>query len=800
MLKNYFKIAIRNLRRNKVYGIVNILGLAVGITGATMLYLYVDSELAYDAFHDKAERIYRIVEIDESSNSDTRYYGQTAPVLGSTINETFPEVEKVVRVYKPVGHVDMEWKGEAVTERSWLMADPGFFELFDFKIIHGDMKGPLDKPNSVILSEKKAHQLFGNDNAIGEVLSFSNLGNNTVTAVVKNVPDNSHIQFDLLFSRENTNINWQSYLTSWESYGAYTYLLMDESVNMSSFEDKVDTFIENQLAVNEDTRNFYLQPITDIYFDSKEIEFGIENTQGNIFYIFVFTAIGIFLLLIAGINYMNLATALSSQRGKEIGIRKAAGAEKRQLVGQFLSESVVIAMLACIGSYFLIELFLPYFNQLTGKSFSITSDSFGYIAFVMLGIGLLLGVSSGSYPAFYLAFKKPIRVLKSNAETNGGNLKLRKILVVAQFSLSIILIIGTLAAYKQINYIRSTDLGFEKENILVVDINSGNTRARFDAMKQEILKLPGVLDVAVSSRVPGEWKDITQTYVRSGKSFTDDSLQAYFMSFDEDMLELYNINLVSGRNFTGNKPADSLTVLLNQTAAKALNLEEAVGSNLELTGVGKPVQIVGVVEDFNFQSLHRQVAPLMIGYQANPVRVIDYFSVKLAGNADIAATIQDLKGIHGMFDPESAMEYHFLDQQIENMYRADVRAGKLFAIGGGVTIFIACLGLFGLALFTTQRRIREIGIRKVLGATIPQIIALLTTDLMKLVVIAFACAVPVSWLVMRNWLQNFAYHTELGFGIFLLAGSGALAVSLLTVSYQSVKAALMNPVESLGRE
>jgi putative ABC transport system permease protein len=799
MLKNYFKIALRTLRRNTTYSFISVLGLAIGITGATLLYLYIDNELAYDAFHEESEQIYRIVEIVDSQER-TRYFGQTAPVLGSTLEENFPEIENLVRVYQPIGHVDMEWKGEAISERNWLMTDPSFFEVFDFEVVEGDKSTALSQPNSVVISERKAQQLFGSQNPIGEVLTFSNLGDNTVTAVVKNVPDNSHLQFDLLFSRINSNIDFQEYLTSWDNYGAYTYLLLGKEVQMASFKNKLDSFIENQQADNENARNFYLQPITNIYFNSQNIEFGIESAHGNIFYIYVFSAIGIFLLLIAGINYMNLATALSAKRGKEIGIRKAAGAEKSQLILQFLSESIVIALLACVGSYFLIELLLPYFNQLTGKSFSITGDSFGYIALVLLGIGLFLGVSSGSYPAFYLAMIKPIRILKANTETKGGNLTLRKALVIAQFSLSIILIIGTLAAYKQIDYIRTADLGFEEEQMLVVDINSGNTRARFDAIKQEMAKLPGVQNVAVSSRVPGEWKNIAQTFTRPTQNSTVDSIQTYFMSFDEDMLQLYNIDLIAGRNFTGNKLTDSLTVLINQAAVKSLNLDDPLEKTLRLTGVEEPVRIVGVVKDFNYQSLHQQVAPLLIGYWANPVQSIDYFSVKLTANADIATTIEELGEIHGQFDPASAMEYHFLDQQIEQMYLADIRAGRLFAIGGGVTIFIACLGLFGLALFSTQQRIKEIGIRKTLGATTPQVLILLTADFLKLVAIAFFIAIPVSWVVINYWLQNFAYSTKLGIGTFLVAGGFALVTALLTVSWQSIKAALMNPVQTLRRE
>jgi putative ABC transport system permease protein len=802
MLKNYFKIAFRNLRRNKVFGLINILGLAVGITGATLLYLYIDSELSYDAFHDKSERMYRVVEVDDSQDQQTRYYGQTAPVLGSTLKDKFPEVEQMARVYKPGGHIDMEWKGERIHERSWVMADADFFEVFDFNLIRGNEKTALVRPNSIILSKRKAEQYFGSEDPIGKILPFIMINETRliVTGVMEDIPENSHLQFDILLSREFSGLNWTDYLTSWEEYGAYTYLLLDGSTDMDSFKSKLDSFVKNQQAVNESARNFYLQPITDIYLGSKDIEFGIETAHGNKFYIFVFSAIGIFLLLIAGINYMNLATALSVQRGKEIGIRKAAGAERSQLIGQFLSESVIIALLACLCSYFLIELLLPSFNQLTGKDFSITSESFGSIAAVLLGIGLLLGISSGSYPAFYLALTKPVRVLKSGAERKSGNLTLRKVLVVVQFSLSIILIISTLAVYKQISYIRTADLGFEDEQMLVMDINSGNVRSSFQAIKQEIGKVPGVQNVATSSQVPGFRTEGTQVFADPvEESSLIDSVQTYFISFDEDMLDLYDITLTAGKNFTGNKAVDSLTVLVNQQAAQTFGWKDPVGRLIRLSGVEQPVRVVGVVKDFKYQSLHQKVAPLLIGNWANPVQAIDYFSIKMAGT-DIPGTIAGVKQIHQQFDPVTAMEYRFLDQEIEKLYQTDLRAGRLFAIGGGVTIFIACLGLFGLALFSTQQRIREIGVRKVLGATIPQILMLLTTDFMKLVAISIVVAVPVSWYVMNSWLQNFAYHTELGIGIFVLAGVGALVVSLITVSWQAVKAALMNPVKSLRSE
>lgn len=798
MLKNYFKIAFRTLRRNTIYSVISVMGLAIGITGATLLFLYINDELSYDSFHEKSDRIFRIVEISENGDQGTRYFGQTAPVLGSTLEESYPEIQGMVRVYQPVGHIDMMWKGDRVHERNYLLADPGFFKVFDFEFTQGNSENPLAEPNSVVISERTADLLFGDGNPIGQDLPLRNLTPVTVSGVIKNVPDNSHLQFDYLISRENTAIDWDNYMNDWSAYGAYTYLLLDRSTNIDEFETKLGTFVSSQKEENPDARNFYLQKLTDIYFQSANIEFGVERAHGNIFYVTIFSAIGLFLLLIAGINYMNLATALSARRGREIGIRKAAGAERQQLVFQFLSESIVIALLACIISYFFIELSLPFFNELTGKQFVLNLETTGSILGILFGIGLTLGVLSGSYPAFYLALIRPIQALKSKTNLKGGNLTLRKVLVVTQFSLSIILIIGTLVIFKQMNYIQSADLGFDREQVLVVDINHGNVRSRFDAMKQELTKLPGVVSAATSSRVPGG-QNIEQVYSRTLESSSEDSLQTYYMSFDEDMLNLYDLELLAGSNFTGNKGVDSLSVLINQTAAEALNLDNPVGSFLDISGVNDPIKIAGVLKDFHFQSMHQDIAPIIIGYWANPVRVIDFFSIKMTGN-DLQGTIEQIKSVHEQFDPETAMEYRFLDDQIDQSYRAEIRAGRLFGIGGGVTIFIACMGLFGLALLTTETRIREVGIRKVLGASVSDILKILTADFVKLVTIAFVIAVPVGWIVMDNWLNNFAYQTNLGISVFVLSGVLALLLSVITISWQAIRAAVANPVETLRNE
>ena len=795
MLKNYIKIAIRNIRRNKIYSTISVLGLAIGITGATLLYLYINDELSYDSFHEKSDQIYRVVEI---SPNGSRHFGQTAPVLGKTLEETYPEIQQMVRLFQPSGHIDMLWEGERIHERNYVVADPGFFQLFDFEIVKGDSENPLSVPNSVVITERMAERLFGDENPIGQDLPLNYIHPVTVTAVAKNVPGNSHIQFDYAISRQNTGLAWEEYLNSWGEYGSHIYLLLEPSTNVTQFETKLDAFTQAQQETNPEVRDFYLQPLEEIYFGSSAIEYGIEQSHGNIFYITIFSAIGVFLLLIAGINYMNLATALSARRGREIGIRKAAGAERQQLVSQFLSESVVIALLACFISYFFIELSMPFFNDLTGKQFMLNGETAFTILGILFGIGLALGILSGSYPAFYLALIQPIRVLKSKTNLKGRNLALRKVLVVTQFALSIVLIIGTLVIYKQMNYLQDADLGFEKEQVLVVDINHGDVRSRFEAMKQELETVPGVISAATSSRVPGA-HNIDHAYTRSPESSSDEYQQMFFMSFDEDMLDLYDLELKAGSNFTGNKGVDSLTVLINETAAEALNLDNPIGSFIDINGVDDHVKVTGVLEDFHFQSMHQEIGPIVIGYWSNPIRVIDFFSIKMAGN-DLQSTIEQIKEVHQQFDPVTAMEYRFLDEQIDQSYRAEVRAGRLFGIGAGVTIFIACMGLFGLALLATETRIREIGIRKVLGASVSDILTLLTTDFVKLVAIAFVIAVPVGWIVMDNWLNNFAYHTNLGASVFLGAGVLALLLSIITISWQAMRAALTNPVESLRSE
>jgi putative ABC transport system permease protein len=799
MLKNYIKIGLRNIKRNPLHSIISVLGLAIGITGATLLYLYITNELNYDAFHGKADRIYRIVEISESGNGEIRNFGQTRPVVGTVLEETLPEIEDMIRVYRPMGHIDLQWDGDRIQERNYIMSEPGFFSVFDFKFVTGNPESALNEPNSVVLSQKKAGQLFGDENPIGKVLEFSNLAPVTVTGVIEDVPENSHLQFDILLSRLNSRIDWSNYLNNWEAYGAYTYLVLNTPVLSDQLTSRLDPFIAHQQQTNPDFPDFYLQPVTDIYFQSAGIEFGIEQEHGNMFYIFLFSWIGIFLLVIAGINYMNLATALSVSRGREIGIRKAAGAEKRQLILQFLSESVLIALAACLISWLFIEMSLPFFNDLTGKQFVLNRESAGSILMTLFGFGMVLGLLSGSYPAFYLAMLRPVNVLKSKTDLKGRSLTLHKVLIVTQFALSIVLIIATIAAFRQFEYIQTADLGFEKEQILVVDINHGDVRSRFEAMKQEMEKIPGISNVAASSRVPGDWKEITQVYARSLDTGSADSLRMYFMSFDDDVADLYNIEMARGAYFRGSRTGDSLNVILNEAAVRTLGLDDPEEARLDISGVEQPMRVIGVFKDFHYQSLHQEVAPLIVGYWANPVRAIDYFSIKMTGS-DITGTIDRIKQVHAQFDPQTAMEYHFLDQQIEQKYQADIRSGRLFAIGGGVTIFITCMGLFGLASLTTQQRTKEIGIRKVMGATMADIATLVSKDFLILVVTGFVIAVPVAWYAMNQWLEDFAYRIEIGPGMFLLAGLAAVLIALVTISYQSLKAAMMNPAKSLRTE
>lgn len=800
MLKNYLKIAFRNLYRDKAYSLINISGLTLGITCCSLMFMFVIDELTFDSFHVKRDQIYRIIEVDQSED-ETRYYAMTSPPVGPTMVLDFAEVEDATRIFRFGGHINFNIGDTKYQERSYFIADRNFFEVFDFQLLYGDASTALNEPSSIVIDEEWARIIFGDENPLDKTISFENGEDiHVVTGVLKKVPQNSHIQMRIILSLPRNNEGMEAYLSSWEQYAQTTYLLLSPDAEPHDLEQKFPAFIKQYLG-EESKREMKLQALNDIHFNSQEIEAGVENNKGQFVYIYIFAAIGIFMLLIACINYMNLATAKSLHRGKEIGIRKVSGASRYQLITQFLSESTLISLISFILSVGLIDLFLPYFNSITDKSFLFNIETLGGVVSLLLVITLAVGLLSGCYPALLMSRLRPASILKGEMHTSRGGLFLRKVLVITQFTLSIILIVATIVASNQMNYLQSQSLGFEKDQLMTVDINSGNVRRRFETMKHEFAKSPYIHKVAVSSRVPGEWKTLREVYARAMNSSSLDSIQSYYIGFDKEMLGTYEMELVDGQNFTGNVLFDSLTVMINEKAAGLLHLTEPVGQFVNVSYRGRKGQfrVVGVVKDFNFQSLHNEIGPMIIGYRTNQFQSIDYFTLKIDG-AHIKEVLAHAASVHNAFDANKPIEYHFLDDQWEKFYTEDKRAGDIFTIGAGITIFIACLGLFGLASFIVQKRSKEIGVRKVLGASLLDLFVLLSGTFVFQVLVAFAIAAPISWYFMSGWLNNFAFRFDLGLSEFIIAGVGTLFIALASVSYRVIKAALLNPANTLKDE
>lgn len=800
MLKNYFKIAVRTLLKNKTYALINILGLSIGITCASLILFYVEDELTYDQFNTKHDRIYRIIESDNTDPSRVEKYGQTSPGVPIAMASDIPGVDSYCRVFKPWGHMDINWLGEKLQDRNFIFADANLFDYFDFEFVAGSKETALKEVNSIVLSEKAARRFYGDENPIGQTMKWIEMSDCKVTAVVKDLPQNSHLQFDLLFSYNSLldEDDWPKYLKSWERYGAYSYVMLNPNADIDKITAQFPELVKKYDQRNTpEVRQFELQNLADIYLNSKDIQYGISEANGNLFYIKLFMGIAIFIMIVVCINYINLSTAKATQRSKEIGLRKVSGASKIQLMTQFLIESVVLAIFSFVLSVFLIEILLPYFNEIAGKRFDLTQENIFNISMIIFSITVMLGLLSGLYPALVLASLRPVTSLKGEVKSNSMNV--RSSLVIVQFAISIVMLVGALVIYQQMQYIENKELGFNQDNILVVDINSGNTRRNFEAMKSEFSQVPGVESVAVSSRVPGEWKSIRRVDFKTSQADID-SVNTYFMCWDTDMLSTYQFEMALGNNFSGNKVTDSTKVILNEAAVKALNLHDPIGQTIYLSSRRSgPMQVIGVVKDFHFQSLHNEIAPLALGYWANPVTSIDYFSFRLS-TADFGETLAGLTAVHDKFDTGTAIEWHFLDNQLNNFYINDRRVGQLFGIGAVIMLFIAGFGLFGITSYMIDRRKKEIGVRKVLGSSGLQLVALLFKSYGKQVLIAFAVATPLAYYFANEWTSLFTYKETISVVVFLIAGLVVMLFTFLTVSYRVINAARLNPVDVLKDE
>ncbi|MEJ1241697.1 ABC transporter permease [Chryseolinea sp. T2] len=801
MLNNYLKSAIRFLFKNKGYTLLNLSGLIVGISFSCMLFKYVSYELSFDKFHEKADRTYRVMTIDNSDKTSPARYNVTAVPVGPELAKTFPEIEKSARLYRFMGQVVFNINGENFMERDWYMADSTIFDIFDYEFLHGDKSTALTQPSSIVISEAAAIQYFGETNVVGQMIEKTNLGPLKVTGVLKTPPVNSHLFFNVLVSTSYNEPFWKEILNDWTfdlktPIVAYTYVVVNDRISSASLTNKLSTFERTHFGASQQNINLQLQPLSDIYLHSDDVKEEHKITRyGNMSYIYIFSSMGVLLMLLVSVNYINLTTTRAISRAREIGVRKVAGAQRRQLIFQYMTESLCITQAAMLISIGVMDLSYPFFNQITGRDFDISLSTITEYLPALIIVSAAIGLVAGCYPALYLSGLKPVASLRGNGVTPGSNGTLRQVLVVTQFALSITMIISTLVVGRQMNFIQSKDLGFRKDNMMVVDINSANVRSKFETMKAEYLKIPGVTNVATSSRVPGEWKNIAQIYAQTNNAV--DSLNMYFMGFDEDMLDTYHFRLTDGRFFTKASREDSTHVLLNQEAAKALSLNDPIGKQVTLrTPDGNlNVTIIGVLENFNFQSLHARIQPMMIGAWNNPVQSIDYFTLRFSG--DVTSTVEAATTVHNQFDLRTPIEFHFLDEQLQTFYDNERRASMIFQMGAAVSIFVACLGLSGLAAYNIQRRVKEMGIRKILGASPSQIFILLSSTFMKQILVAFLIAIPVAYIVMNKWLEAFQYRIGITVGVFLVAGASALTIALLTISFRTLVATRTNPVDTL---
>lgn len=800
MLRNYLKVALRTLIKNRAYTTINVIGLAIGISGATLLLTYVKSERTYDKFHINYEHIVRPIVI-RTDLEEPRYYASNPMIMAQTLEDELPEVVASTTLSRVIGQFNMNIDGQRFTESEHYITESDVFAVFDFSLEQGDESTALSEPFCAVLTESEAMKLFGTLDVLGKTINNPGVGDFKVTGLMKDPPANSHLQFKLLVSEHYTNNRWQRHKTAWTGINSSSYLVLAPGTDLEVLRSKTLDIIEDRAPEGMlEVMDLEFQAMPDFHFGSNGYERDIAAFRGNNTYMVVFVFLAIFLLIIASVNYMNLATAKALFRAKEIGVRKVVGAVRNQLVAQFLVEAVVVALLALIISVGFTDLIMPYFNDITERSFEFSWYTLPDFSGLLVSITLVVGLLSGIYPALFMTRLKPVTVLKgSKVQSNGFSM--RKALVVFQFVLSTVLIIATLVASQQINYISQKNLGFEKENLLVLDINDGRIRPVFESMRHELEQVPGVISVSASSRIPGEWKNIHEAGIShyDDNSRKLDSIATYYMGFDKNMLSTFGFRLKEGSAFTGNNKTDSTKILLNEAAVEALGLTDPVGKTLQLTRRGTAgYQVIGVLENFHFQSLHTAVQPMVVGHWNNPSASIDYFTLRFTGNG--LDLIDQVQRVHNEFDQLTVMEYHFLDTELERFYRTESQAGIIFKIGAGLSIIVACLGLLGLASFTVQNRIKELGIRKVLGASEWRIFYLLSSAFAKQVLLAFVIACPIGYYLMSNWLTNFQFRIELGVQAFIIAGFGTLIIALLTVSYRALKAANTNPINSLRSE
>ena len=810
MFQNYFKIAIRNLWKNKGYSAINILGLAVGLATCLVIILFVVDEISYDRFYKNAGNIYR-VNSDIKFGGNTLHITQTSDMMGQLLKKDYPQVQEYARIYNNNGSKLIKKGDEFINEPRVAHVDSTFFRVFDLPAIDGDTKKALDEPNTVVVTESAARKYFNDVHVLGKTIEEKDGQSTTlykITAVVKDIPHNSHLNFEFFFSMKNVEYQWGQAT----SHNFHTYIALRPGTDYKAFQKNFTAYIDKYVlpearafmninSMDEFRKagnhlEYNLIPLTKIHLQS---DYSFEITPpGNIQYVYIFGAVALFILLIACINFINLSTARSASRAKEVGIRKTLGTERKTLITQFLVESMITVVISLLIAITITWLILPFFNNVSGKSIDINELLDPRILTVIILLPFVVGLLAGSYPAVFLSRFNPITVLKGNTNTSYKKSNLRNALVVFQFTTSIILIIGTITVYKQLNYIQTKKLGFNKDQVLIINGTYGLGN-NLQAFKDEILAMSGVKSGTISSFLPVSSSSRNDnSYSRDAVMDSKNGISMQTWTVDYDYIKTMGMEIVKGRNFS-KEFADSNSTIINETTAKFLGYEDPVGQKLytftDNNGGKISYNIIGVVKNFNFESLREGVGPLCmrLGERGG----LGSFKIDAGKAKDLVKLAESKwKTMTGGLP----FSYRFLDDSFNDMYRNEQRIGKLAVSFAILAIFVACLGLFGLATYMAEQRTKEIGIRKVLGASVGNVVNMLSKDFIILVLISSVIAFPIAWWVMNNWLQDFAYRINIGWWIFVTAGVIAFLIAFITVSSQAIKAALANPVKSLRTE
>ena len=789
--------------KNKAFSFINILGLSIGIAVCFIIMLFVQDELSYDRFNIKADRTYRIA-FQASINGGKILEANVMPPVAAALKNDYPEIEEATRL-----HVDgipkITYNNKSFKEGEAVFVDANFFSIFSIRFIKGNQKTALVQPNCIVITEEMAHKYFGNEEALGKTITYNNTGLFKVTGVIEKIPANSHFHFDLFTSMETIH---QAKNTSWMESGYFTYIVLKKGYNYKKLEAKFPAMVEKymgpqiqqsmgmsleQFRTRGNQLGFLLQPLTDIHLHSNSnYEF---EPGGDMRYVYIFSAIAIFMLLIACINFINLSTAGASKRAKEVGIRKVMGSARIELVKQFLLESVLITLLSLLVSIVFVKLSLPVFNDLSGKNLKLGFTISQTTMFLL--IVLLVSLLAGIYPAFFLSSFKPIATLKGKMNAGIKSFGLRSGLVVFQFFISVSLITATVVVYQQMKFIRETKLGYNKDQLIVLP-NSWALGKNEKVFKEQLLNDPRVVNVTISGYKPAgpSYSNNALAYPEGNENQLMKTLE---YGIDERYIPTLGIEMAAGRNFLPSMATDSLGMIINETAAKAFGWgSNAIGQKIirqnSVRGNNITFTVVGVVKDFHFRSLHEAITPLLMVLNPESGLII---KVKTKDMAELLAT---MKQQWAKFGPEEPFTYDFMDELYNRTYTAEQKTGRILNIFAVLTILVACMGLFGLATYTAEQRSKEIGIRKVLGASVTQVTGMLSKEFIKLVLIACIIAFPLSYWAMHTWLQDFAYRININWWVFVLAGSAALLIALFTVSFQAIKAAIANPVKALRSE